>query len=131
MIATSYNVLNFSQKLFTVEPIMPMALCIFCLIAVISTFALIISLIVALTLIPMLAALGTGARYEEAGEESPPGKFTRMVASVVRLFAFVFVGIRWAFWAILWIPARLLQMFYKLVAQQLLALIYFLFLWLY
>ena len=61
------------------------------------TFALIFSLIVALTLIPMLAALGTGARYEESGEYSPPGRFTRTVAHVVRMLGVAFTGVAWLF----------------------------------
>jgi HAE1 family hydrophobic/amphiphilic exporter-1 len=73
------------------------------------TFALIFSLLVALTLIPMLAALGTGARYEEAGDDSPPGRFTRIVAFVVRMLGVAFSALRWVFWAILWLPRLLFQ----------------------
>ena len=80
------------------------------------TFALAFSLIVALTLIPMLAALGTGSRYESASERKPPGRFTRMVAFVVRMFGFVFAGIRWIFWALLWVPTWVFQRFYAIVA---------------
>ena len=81
------------------------------------TFALIFSLIVALTLIPMLAALGTGSRYQEAGEESPPNRFTRGVAQVVRMFGVVFAGVRWLCWIILWVPGWLLQRLYVFVAK--------------
>jgi HAE1 family hydrophobic/amphiphilic exporter-1 len=81
------------------------------------TFALIFSLIVALTLIPMLAALGTGARYEESGEYSPPGRFTRAVAYVVRMFGVLFAGVAWLFRMILWVPGRVLQGFYTIVAK--------------
>ena len=81
------------------------------------TFALIFSLIVALTLIPMLAALGTGSRYQEAGEESPPNRFTRGVAHVVRLFGVVFAGVKWLCWIILWVPGWLLQRLYVFVAK--------------
>ncbi len=81
------------------------------------TFALIFSLIVALTLIPMLAALGTGSRYQEAGEDTPANRFTRGVAYVVRLFGFVFAGLKWLFWVILWVPGWLLQRFYTFVAR--------------
>jgi len=73
------------------------------------TFALIFSLIVALTLIPMLAALGTGSRYQEAGEETPPNRFTRAIATVVRAFGVVFAGAKWLCWIILWVPGWLLQ----------------------
>jgi HAE1 family hydrophobic/amphiphilic exporter-1 len=81
------------------------------------TFALIFSLIVALTLIPMLAALGTGSRYQEAGEDTPPNRFTRGVAYIVRLFGYVFAGLKWLCWAILWVPGWLLQRLYALAAK--------------
>ena len=70
------------------------------------TFSLTFSLVVALTLIPMLAALGSRTRYAEAGEETAPNRFTRAIAFIVRLFGGVFAGIRWLCWALLWIPAR-------------------------
>lgn len=73
------------------------------------TFALIFSLIVALTLIPMLAALGTGARYAESDEFSSPGRFTRGVAFIVRMSGYVFAGIGWLFRMILWVPSKLFQ----------------------
>ncbi|MCB1845040.1 MAG: efflux RND transporter permease subunit, partial [Halioglobus sp.] len=41
------------------------------------TFALLFSLLVALTLIPMLAALSPGGRYAGNEDDSPPGRFTR------------------------------------------------------
>ncbi len=81
------------------------------------TFALTFSLIVALTLIPMLAALGTGSRYQEAGEETPPNRFTRGVAQVVRMFGVVFAGAKWLCWIILWVPGWLLQHLYLSVAK--------------
>jgi HAE1 family hydrophobic/amphiphilic exporter-1 len=81
------------------------------------TFALVFSLIVALTLIPMLAALGTGARYEESGEYSPPGRFTRGVAFAVRMLGVAFAGVAWLFRMILWLPGRLLQGFFGAVAK--------------
>ena len=73
------------------------------------TFALVFSLLVALTLIPMLAALGSAPRYEGAAEQAPPGRFTRGVAFLIRLFGFLFLGIRWLMWALLWLPTRLFQ----------------------
>ena len=88
------------------------------------TFALIFSLIVALTLIPMLAALGTGARYEESGEYSPPGRFTRIVAHVVRMLGVAFAGVAWLFRTILWVPSRLLQGFFAIVAKAYLPLLH-------
>jgi len=81
------------------------------------TFALIFSLVVALTLVPMLAALGTGSRYQEAGEDSPANRFTRGVAFVVRLFGFLFAGVKWLCWIILWVPGWLLQRLYQFVAK--------------
>ncbi|MCH6548730.1 MAG: efflux RND transporter permease subunit [Proteobacteria bacterium] len=80
------------------------------------TFALVFSLIVALTLIPMLAALGSGYRYEDVKEDTPAGRFTKIVALVVRGLAWVFGKVRWLFWLILWAPSWLLQRLYKAVA---------------
>lgn len=81
------------------------------------TFALAFSLIVALTLIPMLAALGTGSRYAEAGDDAMPNRFTRSIAMIVRMFILLFVGVKWLFWAILWIPSWLLQRLYAFCAK--------------
>ncbi len=81
------------------------------------TFALVFSLIVALTLIPMLAALGTGSRYQNSNEDTPPGRFTRMVAFVVSLFGLVAVGVRWLFRTLLWLPTWLFQHFYSFIAN--------------
>ena len=81
------------------------------------TFALVFSLIVALTLIPMLASLGAGSRYEHgSGEPRPAGWFTRGVAFVVRLFGYAFAGLRWLTWALLWVPSWLFQRLYGAIA---------------
>ena len=80
------------------------------------TFALVFSLIVALTLIPMLASLGTRSRYDDGGDAEPAGWFTRLAAFIVRLFGFVFFLLRKLFWLILWIPTWLLQRFYGAIA---------------
>ena len=68
------------------------------------TFALLFSLLVALTLIPMLASLGARSRYDDGGDGKPAGWFTRTIAFVVRLFGALFFGIRKLFWALLWAP---------------------------
>ena len=101
------------------------------------TFALIFSLIVALTLIPMLASLGAKGRYEAApGDAAPPiesksriVRFLKRIAGwivagisfltvwTVRIFGFVFMVLRWVFWAILWVPTWVLQRFYKAIAS--------------
>lgn len=73
------------------------------------TFALLFSLLVALTLIPMLASLGARGRYDEGEDSKPAGRFTRMVAFVVRMFGFVFFAIRKLFWALLWVPTWIFQ----------------------
>ncbi|MFQ5983712.1 MAG: efflux RND transporter permease subunit, partial [Woeseiaceae bacterium] len=77
------------------------------------TFALAFSLIVALTLIPMLAALGAGHRYEDVKEGTPAGRFTRAVALIVRGFSWAFGRLRWLFWLILWAPSWLLKRLYN------------------
>jgi HAE1 family hydrophobic/amphiphilic exporter-1 len=80
------------------------------------TFALLFSLIVALTVIPMLSSLGAGSRYVDENEDERPGRFTRFVAAIVRGFSFVFVAVRWLFWAILWLPTQLFQRLYGGIA---------------
>ncbi len=77
------------------------------------TFALVFSLVVALTLIPMLAALGTGTRYEVTGEGSPPNRFTRGVAKGIRLLGAVVSAIAWLLRWLLWLPVKLLQGFFQ------------------
>jgi len=96
------------------------------------SFALLLSLLVALTLIPMLAALGTGPRYaaeDSIIREQPKGNFlvrgfrwtfalfTKLIVLIVRLIAFVSVGLRWLFWGILWLPRRTLQAFSAAAAR--------------
>lgn len=71
------------------------------------TFALLFSLVVALTLIPTLATMGSASRYAEAGQETAPNRFTRGVAFIVRMFGLVFAGIKWICWVLLWIPSAL------------------------
>lgn len=95
------------------------------------TFALILSLLVALTLIPMLAALGTGSRYEAEDHvfrEQPKRNvmvrgfqwlfalFTKLVSLIIRLIGLLVTGIRWVAWAILWVPRYILQRFNTAVA---------------
>lgn len=80
------------------------------------TFALAFSLLVALTLIPMLASLGADNRYHNLSETTPAGWFTRGVAFIVRMLAYGFTGVKWAFWVILWVPSWLLQRLYRLIA---------------
>ena len=80
------------------------------------TFALVFSLIVALTLIPMLASLGARSRYDDGGDNKPANWFTRGVAFVVRLFGVVFFAIRKLFWALLWAPTWVFQKLYSSVA---------------
>jgi HAE1 family hydrophobic/amphiphilic exporter-1 len=81
------------------------------------TFALVFSLIVALTLIPMLASLGTGNRYRNDRESTPAGWFTRGVAFVIRMLGVVFAGLKWLFWVVLWVPTWLLQRLHRAVAD--------------
>ena len=80
------------------------------------TFALVFSLVVALTLIPMLASLGAKSRYDDGGDGKQPNGFTQTVAFVIKLFGVIFMGIRWVFWAILWPVTWVLQAFYRVVA---------------
>ena len=73
------------------------------------TFALVFSLIVALTLIPMLASVGARSRYDDGSDGPPAGRFTRWVAFVVRGLGIAFYAIRKLFWALLWPPTWLMQ----------------------
>ncbi len=80
------------------------------------TFALIFSLIVALTVIPMLASIGTSSRYDAGDSDTPANWFTRGTAFVVRMFGFVFFALRKFFWIFLWVPTWLLQRFHGAIA---------------
>src|SRR5210317_86153 len=80
------------------------------------TFALVFSLIVALTLIPMLASLGARSRYDEGDDGKPAGRFTRMIAFVIRMLGYVFFAIRKLFWVLLWPPTWVLQRLYRMIA---------------
>ncbi len=81
------------------------------------TFALLFSLLVALTLIPMLAALSPGARYADDEDTGPAGRFTRGVAFVLRLFGAAFRGTGWLFRWLLWLPSVLLDRLYRAIAH--------------
>lgn len=80
------------------------------------TFALVFSLLVALTLIPMLASLGAKSRYDDGSDGRPANWFTRSIAFIIRLFGYAAFAVRKLFWLILWIPTWLLQRFYRAVA---------------
>jgi HAE1 family hydrophobic/amphiphilic exporter-1 len=81
------------------------------------TFALTFSLLVALTVIPMLASIGARSRYDDGGDGKPAGWFTRLVAALIRLFGLLFAAVRFIFRILLWPPTWVLQNFYKLVAS--------------
>ncbi len=83
------------------------------------TFALVFSLLVALTLIPMLAALGTGSRYsgDDRTKETAPNRFTRIVAGTIRGLRFVFRLIARLFAYLLRPPAWLMQRLYQGTAR--------------
>ncbi|MDH3267165.1 MAG: efflux RND transporter permease subunit, partial [Gammaproteobacteria bacterium] len=59
----------------------------------------------------------TGARYQEAGEDTAPNRFTRGIAYVVRMAGFAFAGLKWLFWIILWAPSWLLQRLHRSAAK--------------
>jgi HAE1 family hydrophobic/amphiphilic exporter-1 len=59
------------------------------------TFALLFSLVVALTLIPMLASRGAPHRFRDTEDTAPPSRFTRVTGWVVRMFALVAAGVSW------------------------------------
>ncbi|MEQ8207655.1 MAG: efflux RND transporter permease subunit, partial [Woeseia sp.] len=80
------------------------------------TFALLFSLLVALTLIPMLAALSPGGRYGNV-DDTPPNRFTRGVALALRGFGFVFTLIGKALRLVLLVPGFLLDRLYRVTAH--------------
>lgn len=81
------------------------------------TFALAFSLLVALTLIPMLAALGGSSRYSSESDDSEPNRATRAAAQSVRLATGVFAGVRRVFGLLLWAPSWLMERCHRAAAQ--------------
>ncbi len=81
------------------------------------TFALLLSLLVALTLIPMLAALGTGSRYTTETEDRPPGRVTSGIASGLRQVGRLGGGLSALFRLLLWPTTWLLQRFNAAAAR--------------
>lgn len=59
------------------------------------TFALLFSLLVALTLIPMLASRGAPPRYGDAEHNAPPGRVTRFAGSGLRMVGYAAAGVSW------------------------------------
>ncbi len=84
------------------------------------TFALLFSLVVAVTLIPMLAALGTSSRYSDDAAESEieAGVVTRAIGKLVGWIAQLFSMIGWVAGRILFPVAWLLQSAYAAVARR-------------
>jgi hydrophobic/amphiphilic exporter-1 (mainly G- bacteria), HAE1 family len=81
------------------------------------TFALLFSLIVALTLIPMLAARGAPPRYADTEDAAPPGRVTRSAGFVIRLGGLVIAGVAWLLARLMWPLVWVFQGFYRLAAR--------------
>lgn len=81
------------------------------------SYALAFSLVVALTLIPMLAALGASRRYADQVDETPPGRVTNSVAFVVRLFRWLFGAISWLVGKLMLPPSIALRALYNATAS--------------
>jgi len=81
------------------------------------TFALVFSLLVALTLIPMLASLGTRSRYDTGDDSQEANAFTLFIAAIVKAFAFIFFIVGKILWALLLIPTWMFQHLYQSVAK--------------
>ena len=81
------------------------------------TFALLFSLLVALTLIPMLASLGAEHRFRDSRDITPPSRFTRIVSYIMRMFFVVArligIGLRYLVSPLVW----LVQRFYTFIAR--------------
>jgi hydrophobic/amphiphilic exporter-1 (mainly G- bacteria), HAE1 family len=81
------------------------------------TFALLFSLVVALTLIPMLASRGAPPRYKDAADEAPPGRFTRIAGGALRAGGHAAGGVAWLGARIMRPLVWLFQGFYRLAAR--------------
>ena len=81
------------------------------------TFALLFSLLVALTLIPMLAARGAPLRYGDADPATPPGRVTRIAGGALRLSGFAVAGVGWLMARLLTPLVWVFQGFYRLAAR--------------
>jgi hydrophobic/amphiphilic exporter-1 (mainly G- bacteria), HAE1 family len=81
------------------------------------TFALLFSLLVALTLIPMLASRGAQRRYGDVEDPSPPARFTRIAADGVRLVGAGFGALAWLVGKIMLPLVWLFQGFYRFAAR--------------
>jgi HAE1 family hydrophobic/amphiphilic exporter-1 len=81
------------------------------------TFALLFSLLVALTLIPMLAARGAPARYGDADDVTLPGRVTRIAGGGLRLLAITTGAVAWLLGWIMRPLVWLFQGFYRLAAR--------------
>ncbi|MGB5354398.1 MAG: efflux RND transporter permease subunit [Woeseia sp.] len=80
------------------------------------TYALLFSLLVALTLIPMLAALTPRARYGDPSADKPPGRFTRGVIVAIFGMGFAVRMIGRALRVLLWIPSTIIDKTYRTTA---------------
>jgi hydrophobic/amphiphilic exporter-1 (mainly G- bacteria), HAE1 family len=81
------------------------------------TFALLFSLLVALTLIPTLASRGAPARYADTDRDLPPARVTRIVGGA---FGFVRRALGGLAWLVSWLARPLVwvfQGFYRLAAR--------------
>jgi len=81
------------------------------------TFALAFSLLVALTLIPMLASLAAGPRYKDSVDDSEPNAFTRRLASLLGMMLILLGGLAKILYWLLWIPVTAFQRVYGVVQR--------------
>jgi len=81
------------------------------------TFALLFSLLVALTLIPMLASRGGPSRYVDAEDEAAPGRVTRIAGGTLRIIGIVVGSVAWLSGRIMRPLVWLFQGFYRLAAR--------------
>lgn len=80
------------------------------------TFALLFSLLVALTLIPMLASRGAPPRYGDAEHAAPPGRVTRAAGFGLRLLGYAVAGVSWLMSRVMRPLVWVFQGFYRLAA---------------
>ena len=81
------------------------------------TFALLFSLLVALTLIPMLAARGAAPRYADPEDAGEPARITRVIAALLRGIGKVAGGVAWLVGFLMRPLVWVFQGFYNLAAK--------------
>ncbi|MFK8016083.1 MAG: efflux RND transporter permease subunit [Gammaproteobacteria bacterium] len=81
------------------------------------TFALLFSLLVALTLIPMLSAWSKAPRFDDADNDEAPGFIVRSLSFVLWLLAKALMFLTLPIKTLLWLPTWIVQRFDRMMAR--------------